>query len=328
MARYSLLEQPLPPGQTTIREYGRRIGRSPEYIRVEWGARQGFPAPIGQLRPRGRNGGGLGALVYETGALDAFRASQDDLWGIRAVAAVVTDCDLDERVSLGEFAAQVAHEDLELVARYRGLDGFPAGDARGRYRLGDLIGYWNTRPLLITDRDRAERVTLGHFRRSCCREEPQDRHPVPRSAPPGRGRRAVPARRPGGLLELRPARQAGTGGEVQSRVTRPRQPLPPRMAGVRGCPRLHRDAAAFAGWRPGAWRGDSGSGGSQAEQGPFCVPEPAEAAEPAPVPWLAWRQASGLLRFNSQTGVIETTPAELAKLRAQLARAIAAADGD
>ena len=163
MARYSLLEQPLPPGQTTIREYGRRIGRSPEYIRVEWGARQGFPVPVGQLRPRGRNGGGLGELVYETGALDAFRASQEDLWGIRAVAAVVTDRDLDERVSLGEFAAQVAHEDLELVARYRGLDGFPAGDARGRYRLGDLIGYWNTRPLLITDRDRAERVTLGHF---------------------------------------------------------------------------------------------------------------------------------------------------------------------
>jgi hypothetical protein len=42
---------------------------------------------------------------------------------------------------------------------------------------------------------------------------------------------------------------------------------------------------------------------------------------------ISLRQASGLLRFNSQTGAMGTTPAELAELRAQLERVIATAGG-
>lgn len=40
---------------------------------------------------------------------------------------------------------------------------------------------------------------------------------------------------------------------------------------------------------------------------------------------MPWRQARGLLRFNDQTGAMETSAGELAELRAQLGRAIAAA---
>jgi hypothetical protein len=42
----------------------------------------------------------------------------------------------------------------------------------------------------------------------------------------------------------------------------------------------------------------------------------------APMPW---RQARALLRFNDQTGASEATPGELAELRLQLERVIAAA---
>ena len=163
MARYPQLERPLPPGKLTLREYAPKVGRSARYIGDHWRSRPGFPTPAGELRARGRRGGGRGELVYEETALDAFRASQPDLWGQRTDTIAVTGRSLDERVTLGDFANHIAHEDCETVARHADQDGFPPAGTDGLYRLGDLISYWNTRPLLVTDRDHDDRMTLSAF---------------------------------------------------------------------------------------------------------------------------------------------------------------------
>src|SRR5260370_1506855 len=93
MRRYRLLEQPLPPGLTTLRDYADRLGYSSRYIRQYWGQRDGFPEPVGELPSQGRLGrgsGGPGELVYEEKALNAFRARHADPWGRPRMQRVVT----------------------------------------------------------------------------------------------------------------------------------------------------------------------------------------------------------------------------------------------
>jgi hypothetical protein len=51
----------------------------------------------------------------------------------------------DERITLGRFAALIGRA-RNTVAQYRGQPGFPQPDAEGRYRAGDLLSYWNSRP--------------------------------------------------------------------------------------------------------------------------------------------------------------------------------------
>jgi hypothetical protein len=160
MRRHRLLERPLAPGLTTLRDYAKRIGYSPDYIRLFWGKRDGFPAPAGELPPRGRHGGGRGELVFDEKALDAFRATQADLWGRRPMQRVVTNRDLDERITPSEFAQQLAGVDGAVMARYQALDGFPEIGKDGRCRLGDLLAHWNTRPIVLAGHDPDERVIL------------------------------------------------------------------------------------------------------------------------------------------------------------------------
>ena len=160
MRRYRLLERPLAPGLTTLRGYAEGIGYSLGYIRLFWRKRDGFPAPVGELPPRGRHGGGRGELVFEEKALDAFRATQADLWGRRPMQRVVTSRDLDERITPGEFAQQLAGVGGEVMAQYQALEGFPETGTDRRCRLGDLLAYWNTRPIVLTGEDPDQRVTL------------------------------------------------------------------------------------------------------------------------------------------------------------------------
>jgi hypothetical protein len=169
MGRYRLLEQPLPAGLTTLRDYAERIGYSPRYIRQYWGQRDGFPGPVGELSPHGREGrgsGGLGELVYEEKALDAFRARHPDLWGRRRMQRVVTSRDLDERLTPAEFARQLAGVGAEAIARHEELEGFPETGADGTARLGDLVAYWNTRPIVLpAGYSGHEHVTIGEAAR-------------------------------------------------------------------------------------------------------------------------------------------------------------------
>jgi hypothetical protein len=159
MHRYRLLERPLPPGLTTLRDYSRRLGYSPDYIRLYWKKRDGFPEPAGELPSRGRHGGGRGELVYAEKALDAFRAAHADLWGRRPLQRVVTDRDLDERLTPAEFARLAGASD-EMMARHQEMEGFPETGADGKCRLGDLLAYWNTRPIVLAGNDPDEEVTL------------------------------------------------------------------------------------------------------------------------------------------------------------------------
>jgi hypothetical protein len=159
MHRYRLLERPLSSGLTTLRDYAERLGYSRDYIRLYWKKRDGFPEPAGELPSRGRHGGGRGELVYEEKALDAFRAAHADLWGRRPLQRVVTDRDLDERLTPAVFA-RLAGAGGEMMARHQEMEGFPETGADGKCRLGDLLAYWNTRPIVLANHDPDEEVTL------------------------------------------------------------------------------------------------------------------------------------------------------------------------
>jgi hypothetical protein len=192
MPGYPLLDRPLPPGLGTLADYGDLIGGySGEYVRIHWGKREGFPVPVGEVRrQRGRR-----ELVYEVKALDAFRATQAGLWGRRVMPRAVTRRDLDERITLGEFAGQLAGVSGEVMAGYLELDsaGFPAAGPDGKYRLGDLLGYWNTRPIILPGCDLDSRVALrevaaeiGVHRKTV--EQYKDRAGFPEAGPDGKYR--------------------------------------------------------------------------------------------------------------------------------------------
>ena len=163
MARYPVLQRPLPPGLVTLHDYARDIGYSAEAIRVHWKRRRGFPEPVGQVP----GPAGPPAPVYEARRLETFRAAHAGTWGWgrRPLQRVVTDRDLDERVTLEEFAVQLAGTGVQDLARYRDAGGFPPIGEDGRCRLGDLVAFWNTRPIMLAGQDPGERVNLGQAAR-------------------------------------------------------------------------------------------------------------------------------------------------------------------
>lgn len=165
MRGYHLLERPLPPGLTTLRDYAERIGYSYRYIQRSWVPRRGFPAPVGTLPARSGRGGPR-EIVYEEKALEAFRARHADLWGRGPMQRVVTSRDLDERITPGEFARQLPGVGAEVIARYQDLEGFPETGADGAARLGDLLAYWNTRPIVLpAGYSSDDQVTIGEAAR-------------------------------------------------------------------------------------------------------------------------------------------------------------------
>jgi len=158
--RYPVLERPLPPGLATLGDYGKLIGYQETYLHWRWHPREGFPEPVGETPARGGHGR-RPKLVYEIKQLDAFRATQDDLWGRRKMTRVTTTLDLDLRFTAEQFAA-LAEVEPAVLALYQALDGFPAAED-GTYRLGDLVAYWNTRPIVLEEHTGDERMTLGQI---------------------------------------------------------------------------------------------------------------------------------------------------------------------
>jgi hypothetical protein len=159
--RYPVLEEPLPPGLDTLDGYGKRIGYRGRYLYYFWRPREGFPGPVAEVPARGSHGG-RNELVYDVKRLDAFRATQADLWGRRKMPRVTTAQDLDLRITAAEFAA-LAGADPAALRPYQALRGFPEPDEDGRRRLGDLVAYWNTRPIVLLEHDRDQRMPLGQI---------------------------------------------------------------------------------------------------------------------------------------------------------------------
>ena len=83
---------------------------------------------------------------------------------------------VDERMTLGFFADHVTpRRDRRTITQYREAPGFPQADDDGRYRLGDLLEFFNTgrpgmpaagqpgRALSMPGHGVDERMTLGFF---------------------------------------------------------------------------------------------------------------------------------------------------------------------
>ena len=54
MTRYPQLEEPLPPGHITLKDYAPQTGRALGTIETHWRPKPGFPEPVGELPSRGR----------------------------------------------------------------------------------------------------------------------------------------------------------------------------------------------------------------------------------------------------------------------------------
>ena len=135
----------IPPGLTTLRIWAPRHGRTHDYVRQFWRRRPGFPDPVGELPARGRRGGGLGELLFDENALDTWLATQPELAPPDRIDAAALRIDLESRITLGGFAALIG-KDRKTVTQHRDRPGFPSPDVEGRFRTGDLVSYWNTRP--------------------------------------------------------------------------------------------------------------------------------------------------------------------------------------
>jgi hypothetical protein len=131
-------------GLLTLADWAQRIGRAPRTVINHWRPRPGFPPPAARLPGPAR--GGVGRLLYERRALDAWRETQPDLGLPRRVDLSQASFDPEARVSLGWFAEHVAGVARKTVTQYRGKPGFPLGDARNTYRAGDLAQFWSARP--------------------------------------------------------------------------------------------------------------------------------------------------------------------------------------
>ena len=136
---------PVPPGLTTLRLWASRHGRTLEAVRHKWRKQAGFPDPVGELSSRGRRGGGRGQLLFDEAALDAWLAAQAHLAPPERIDLTALRADPDDRVTLSRFAAMIG-KDRKTVTQHRSRPGFPDGDPDGRYRVGDLLQYWNERP--------------------------------------------------------------------------------------------------------------------------------------------------------------------------------------
>jgi hypothetical protein len=135
----------LPAGMTTLRLWAPRHGRAYDYVRQFWRTRDGFPTPAGELPSRSRNGGGPGERYYDEEALERWLSGQSGLNLAPRIEPSVLRIDPDDRITLGRFAALIGKA-RNTVAQYRDQPGFPAADAEGTYRSGDLVDYWNSRP--------------------------------------------------------------------------------------------------------------------------------------------------------------------------------------
>jgi hypothetical protein len=129
---------------TTLRRWALRHGRSHDYVRQFWRRLPGFPDPAGELPARGRHGGGRGELLFEQAALDSWMAAQPGLAPPERIDPAALRIDPDERVTLGRFAALIG-KDRKTVTQHRDRPEFPEPDPGGRYRVADLLGYWNSR---------------------------------------------------------------------------------------------------------------------------------------------------------------------------------------
>jgi hypothetical protein len=138
-------DDPIPAGLTTLRIWAPRQGRTAGYVQRYWRRRPDFPEPVGELPARGRHGGGLGELLFDEAALDAWLAEQPRLAPPERVDPAGVEVDLDARITLGRFAGLIG-KSRKTVTQHRGRPGFPSADAAGRYRAGDLLAYWNDRP--------------------------------------------------------------------------------------------------------------------------------------------------------------------------------------
>ncbi|MGH3157034.1 MAG: hypothetical protein ACRDNF_10715 [Streptosporangiaceae bacterium] len=134
----------LPPGLTTLRRWAGKHGRTPDYVRILWRARDGFPEPAGTLPARGRHGGGQGELLFDEAHLDAWLAAQPDLQPPERIDPAALRAAPDERVTLGRFAGVIG-KDRKTVTQHRDRPGFPDPGPDGKYSLADLLRYWNTR---------------------------------------------------------------------------------------------------------------------------------------------------------------------------------------
>jgi hypothetical protein len=74
-----VLEEPLPDGVITLRQWAQRIDRAPSTIETHWRQRPCFPSPIGQLHSQSRRGGHIGQRLYAETQLDAWRMTQANL---------------------------------------------------------------------------------------------------------------------------------------------------------------------------------------------------------------------------------------------------------
>jgi hypothetical protein len=132
------------PGLTTLRRWASKHGRTPDYVRIFWRARPGFPDPAGTLPARGRHGGGQGELLFDEKRLDTWLAAQPDLQPPERIDPTTLRAAPDERVTLGGFAAVIG-KDRKTVTQHRDRPGFPAPGPDRKYSLADLLRYWNTR---------------------------------------------------------------------------------------------------------------------------------------------------------------------------------------
>jgi hypothetical protein len=134
----------IPPGLTTLRRWAGKHGRTPDYVRIFWRARPGFPEPAGTLPARDRHGGGQGELLFHETCLDTWLAAQPDLQPPERIDLAAVQGAPDERVTLGRFAAVIG-KDRKTVTQHRDRPGFPPPGPDRKYSLADLLGYWNTR---------------------------------------------------------------------------------------------------------------------------------------------------------------------------------------
>lgn len=138
-------DAPVPPGQTTLRRWAIRHGRSLRSVqryRRQW---PGFPEPAGELPAHGRNGGGRGEQLFDEAALDAWLASQPGLAPPERIDPAPLRIDPDQRVTLGRFAALIG-KDRKTVTQHRKRPGFPGPGPDGTYEVRELLEYWNMRP--------------------------------------------------------------------------------------------------------------------------------------------------------------------------------------
>ncbi|HXL95677.1 MAG TPA: hypothetical protein VN969_42700 [Streptosporangiaceae bacterium] len=133
----------LPPGTTTLRRWAAQHGRTYDCLR-RWRRRDGFPAPAGELPPRGRHGGGRGELLFDELAIDEWLAGQADLESPERFDLASLGLVPDDRITLGRFAALIGLA-RATVTQHRDRPGFPSAGADGAYPAGDLLDYWNSR---------------------------------------------------------------------------------------------------------------------------------------------------------------------------------------